>query len=111
MFLKKEVQTEQEIQPEATSSPEQQVFFQFEIRTTSRDETSSESDYMPLAMLKTLEELKQENEGVRSCLDKQDDIFKEQAQANTKIEGLLQLILSRLSLLPKTFFVVFCLSF
>lgn len=47
---------------------------------------------------KTLQDLKQENEVVRNRLDKQDDMFKEQAQTNTKIEGMLQVILSRFPL-------------
>lgn len=105
VVYEKEVQTEQEIQPEVTSPPEQQVFYKYEIGTNSGTDKPSESDYMPLVVLKSLEELKQENVAVRSRLEKQDDIFKEQAQTNTNIEGLLQVILSRLTPLPKTFFV------
>lgn len=47
-------------------------------------------------VMKTLEEFKQESEVVRYFMDKKEDMFKEQAQTNTKIEGFLQLILSRL---------------
>ena len=93
---------EQEI--EITPPPES------EIGTISQTKPS-ESELIPL-VLKTLEQLKQENEVVRSCLDKQDDMFKEQAHTNTKTKGLLQVILSRL--LPqaktKTFFVMLSVS-
>lgn len=53
-----------------------------------------EVEFIPL-VLNTLEELKQENVFVRTHMDKQEDMFKEQAQTNTEIKGLLQVILSR----------------
>ncbi|CAI8604037.1 unnamed protein product [Vicia faba] len=96
------VVSEQEIQHEVTPPPKKQVISQSKIGTTSRAEKPSEYDFMPLVVLKTLEELKQKNELVRSCLDKQDEMFLEQAQTNTKIEGLFHVILSRLPPLPKT---------
>lgn len=54
-----------------------------------------EAEHIPL-VLRTLQELKQENVAIRSRMDKQDDMFKEQARTNTKIKGMLQAILSRL---------------
>lgn len=119
VVYEKEVETEQAdttlVDPKFTSTyevtlPEQQVVSQFDIGSTSRMKPS-ESESIPL-VLKTLEELKQENEVVRSRLDRQGNMFKEQAQTNTKIEGLLQAILSRLPPQPKTkiFFMLFHVS-
>lgn len=59
------------------------------------DVGDSGSEPIPL-VLKTLQELKNENQVVISHLDKHDEILKEQAKTNTKIEGMLQAILSRL---------------
>lgn len=68
---------------------------EIEIGTVSR--TNPVVEFEPILLeLETLEELKQENEVVRPRLDKQEDMFKEQTHTNTKIEGLLQVILSRL---------------
>ena len=50
-----------------------------------------EVEPIPL-VLKTLEELKKDNKVVRTLLDKQEDMFKEHAQTNTKIKGLIQFI-------------------
>ena len=47
-------------------------------------------------ILNTLEELKAENVVVIERLDKQDEMFKAQAGANNKIEGMIHVILSRL---------------
>lgn len=55
----------------------------------------SGSEPIPL-VLKTLQGLKQENEAVSARLDKQDDMFKEQAKNNNKIKEMLHAILSRL---------------
>lgn len=55
----------------------------------------SDYEHIPL-VLKTLQELKNENQVVRSRLDKQDEMFKEKVETNTKIEGMLQEFLSRL---------------
>lgn len=44
-----------------------------------------EAEPTPL-VLKTLEELKQENEVVRTLMEKQDDMFKEHAQTNTNMK-------------------------
>lgn len=92
---------------------------EIDIATIYGTKSVVEVEPIPL-MLKTLEELKQENEDIRTRLDKQDDMFKEHAQTNTKIEGLLQVILSRLP--PSTqiqnvfkmllyFLLIKCLSF
>lgn len=51
------------------------------------------AEHIPL-VLKVLQELEQENEVVRTRLDKQDIMFKEKTQTNTKIEGILQAIMS-----------------
>lgn len=47
-------------------------------------------------LLKTLEEIKVENAVVREMIDKQDEILKVEAGINTKIEEMLEAILSRL---------------
>lgn len=47
-------------------------------------------------ILKTLEELKAENFTVKERLNKQDEMLKTQSGTNTKIEGMLHIILSRL---------------
>lgn len=64
------------------------------IATISWTRSVEEDEHIPL-VLRTMQELKQENEVVRSRLDKQDDMFKEQGQTNTKIKRMLQAILSR----------------
>lgn len=48
-------------------------------------------------ILKTLENLKDENSIVREKLDKKDEMFKRQDEKTTRIEGMLEAILSRLS--------------
>ncbi|XP_058768388.1 uncharacterized protein LOC131642118 [Vicia villosa] len=45
-----------------------------------------------MVVLKTLEEIKRENEMVRTRLDKKDEMFKAHAQTNAKIEEMLSLI-------------------
>lgn len=55
-----------------------------EFGTVSEMKPMVESEPIPL-VLKTLKELKQENETVRSRSDKQEDMFKKHAQTNTKI--------------------------
>lgn len=62
------------------------------------DVEDSTPEPIPL-VLKILQELKKENQVVRSRLDKQDEMFKEQAETNTKIEGMLHAILTRLRVL------------
>lgn len=62
------LEVEQEI--EVTPPPESKI-------GTISGTKPYESESIPL-VLNTLDELKQENEVVRSCLDKQEDIFKEQ---------------------------------
>ncbi|CAI8614112.1 unnamed protein product [Vicia faba] len=68
---------EKEIQPEVNHPPEQQVVSQSETGTTSRADKPSEYDSMPLVVLKTLEELMQENKAIRNHLENKDEMFKE----------------------------------
>ncbi|XP_050895515.1 uncharacterized protein LOC127102153 [Lathyrus oleraceus] len=66
----------------------------FEVLSVSRVTKTLVSEEVTL---KTLEELKVDNDMVRERLDKQDEIFEAQAGTNNKIEGMLQAILSRRS--------------
>ncbi|CAI8588296.1 unnamed protein product [Vicia faba] len=113
---KQEVWTEQETQLKFTHPFEQQIISQsekpheFELGTTSGSVKPYEFDFMHLVVMKTLEEIKQENAVVKTRLNKQGEMFKEKDHTNTKIEGLLQVILSRLLPLPEILFKMF-LSF
>ena len=54
--------------------------------------------------MKTLEEIKKENVVVRTRLEKQDEMFKAQAETKIKLEFMMSTILSKLSQPPATFF-------
>lgn len=56
-------------------------------------------------ILKTLEALKAENSAVRERMDRQDEMVKSQVETNTKVEGMLGTILSRLP--PPSYTLVF----
>lgn len=80
-----------------------------EIATVYVTRTIVEIEHIPLV-------LKQDNEVVKTHMNKQDDMFKEQAQTNTNIEVMLQVILSRFppfletKLLNNGVFLVFLLN-
>lgn len=51
---------------------------------------------LPQTLLKTMDEIKEENAIVRSRLDMQDQLFEDQAKTNSHIIGMLQQIMCHL---------------